>query len=118
MFIKIHNSVIKGVYPLRRLNSLSQNLTVLTAPSGREPLAHPQALHFSRKLYHYAKGPISEDDFPRPGEDVTAGDKRGNLASRSDDWGSSGKYPFRLAASRQATFPKGTALAVARKFPA
>ena len=31
------------------------------------------------------------------------------LASRSDDWGSSGKYPFRLAASRQATFPKGTA---------
>ena len=24
-------------------------------------------------------------DFPRPGEDVTAGDKKGNLASRSDD---------------------------------
>ena len=40
----------------------------------------PQALRFSRKLYRHAKGPISEDDFPRPGEDVTVGDKRGNLA--------------------------------------
>ena len=29
-----------------------------------------------------------------------------------------GKYPFRLAASRQATFPKGTASAVAANFPA
>ena len=64
-------------------NSLSQNLTVLPAPSGREPLAYPQALHFSRKLYRYAKGPILEEDFPRPGEDVTEGDKKGNL-SRSD----------------------------------
>ena len=27
-------------------------------------------------------------DFPRPGEDVTAGDKKGNLASRGDAWGS------------------------------
>ena len=27
-------------------------------------------------------------------------------------------YPFRLAASRQATFPKGTALAVAENFTA
>ena len=51
----------------RTANSLSQNLTVLPAPSGREPLARPQTLHFSRKLYHYAKGPISEDDFPRSG---------------------------------------------------
>ena len=42
------------------MNSLSQNLTVLTAPSEREPLAHPQTLHFSRKLYRHAKGPISE----------------------------------------------------------
>ena len=41
-------------------NSLSQNLTVLPAPSGREPLARPQALHFSWKLYRYAKGPILE----------------------------------------------------------
>ena len=41
-------------------NSLSQNLTVLPAPSGREPLARPQALHFSRKLCRNAKGPISE----------------------------------------------------------
>ena len=42
------------------LNSLSQNLTVLPAPSGREPLAWRQTLHFSRELYRYAKGPISE----------------------------------------------------------
>ena len=41
-------------------NSLSQNLTVLPAPSGREPLARPQTLHFSRKLCRYAKGPILE----------------------------------------------------------
>ena len=61
-------------------NSLSQSLTALPAPSRREPLTRPQALHFSRKLYRHAKGPISEDDFPRPGEDVTVGDKRGNLA--------------------------------------
>ena len=42
------------------LNSLSQNLTVLTAPSGREPLARPQTLRLNRKLYRYAKGPIPE----------------------------------------------------------
>ena len=44
----------------RGLNSLSQNLTVLPAPSGREPLAHPQASHFSRRLCRHAKGPIPE----------------------------------------------------------
>ena len=137
-------------------NSLSQNLTVLPAPSGREPLAvvgsglalsvtayavphspfcrcatsspgagevFPQrerpwqsmqtlslcqvisllvqeALRFNRKLYRYAKGPILEGA-------VTVG-----------DWGSLCVHPFRLAASRQATVPKGTALAVAGKFPA
>ena len=43
-----------------RGNSLSQNLTVLPAPSEREPLARPQTLHFSRKLCRYAKGPIPE----------------------------------------------------------
>ena len=31
------------------------------------------------------------------------------LASRSDDWGSSGKNPFRLLPLVAATFPKGTA---------
>ena len=41
-------------------NSLSQNLTVLPAPSGREPLAKPRTLRFKRKLYRYAKGPILE----------------------------------------------------------
>ena len=43
-----------------KTNSLSQSLTALTAPSGREPLAHPQTLCFSRKAYRYAKGPIPE----------------------------------------------------------
>ena len=43
-----------------RGDSLSQNLTVLPASSGREPLARPQTLHFSRKLCRYAKGPILE----------------------------------------------------------
>ena len=93
MFIKIHNSVIKGC-------ELPQSKpTALPAPSGREPLARPQTLHFSRKLSRYAKGPIPEG------------------AVAVGDWGSSGKHPFRLAASRQATFPKGTALAAAIKFP-
>ena len=61
--------------------------TALPAPSGREPLAKPEALCFSRKLYRYAKGPISEDDFPRPGEDV-AQRQKGESVERSDDWGS------------------------------
>ena len=41
-------------------NSLSQSLTALPAPSGREPLAKPETLPFDRKLYRYAKGPIPE----------------------------------------------------------
>ena len=45
-----------------------------------------------RKLSRHAKGPIPEDDFPRPMPDSPKGE-----------------YPFRLAAARQATFPKGTA---------
>ena len=45
---------------LCRLNSLSQSLTALTAPSKREPLAYPQTLCPNRKLYRHAKGPILE----------------------------------------------------------
>ena len=41
-------------------NSLSQNLSVLPAPSEREPLARPEALHLSLKLCRHAKGPIPE----------------------------------------------------------
>ena len=37
---------------------------------------------YSGQLFRYAKGPISEDDFPRPGEDVTVGDKKGNLSPK------------------------------------
>ena len=42
------------------MNSLSQSLTALPAPSRREPLARPDTLHFRRKLSRHAKGPISE----------------------------------------------------------
>ena len=77
---------LAGEFPRQELNSLSQSLTALPAPSGREPLARAETLRLSRKLYRYAKGPISEDDFPRPGEDVTAGDKRGNLSSAARLW--------------------------------
>ena len=41
------------------------------------------SLPFNGKVIGYARGPIPEADFPRPGEDVTAGDKKGSLASRS-----------------------------------
>ena len=41
---------------------------IMGYPSRREPLG------YSGQLFRYAKGPISEDDFPRPGEDVTEGD--------------------------------------------
>ena len=66
------------------LNSLSQSLTALPAPSGREPLARPQTLRFSRELYRYAKGPILEDDFPRPGEDVAQRQKGESVIERSE----------------------------------
>ena len=61
--------------PRGRLNSLSQSLTALTAPSEREPLAYPQTLCPNRKLYRHAKGPILEGA-------VAAG-----------DWGSIRKCP-------------------------
>ncbi len=37
---------------------------------------------YSGQLFRYAKDPISEDDFPPPGEDVTVGDKKGNLSPK------------------------------------
>ncbi len=70
------------------MNSLSQNLTVLTAPSEREPLARPETLCFSWKLHRYAKGPISEG------------------AVAEGDWGSSGKNPFSLCYAKPAP-PRG-----------
>ena len=78
-------------------NSLSQSLTALTAPSGREPLARPDALRFSLKLYRHAKGPISEG------------------AVAVGDWGSSptekgclpgGRQPF-SEENKENTRPKG-----------
>ena len=78
-------------------NSLSQSLTALTAPSGREPLARPDAFHFSLKLYRHAKGPISEG------------------AVAEGDWGSSptekgcppiGRQPF-PEENKENTRPKG-----------
>ena len=68
----------------RELNSLSQNLTVLPAPSGREPLARPQTLHFSRKLCRYAKGPILEGAVERSetgGVFTRKSDKKTNIST-------------------------------------
>ena len=49
---------------------------------------------YSGQLFRYAKGPISEDDFPRPGEDVTVG-----------DWGCSLKsYLLQILLSGDTTF--------------
>ena len=39
-----------GDLPFLRLNSLSQNLTVLPAPSGREPLAWWEGLRLNREV--------------------------------------------------------------------
>ena len=58
-----------------RENSLSQSLTALPAPSGREPLAKPETLYFNWELYRNAKGPISE-----------------GAVERMRDWGSSLVY--------------------------
>ena len=94
-----------------RGNSLSQNLTVLTAPSGREPLAHPRTLHFSRKLYRCAKGSIPEDDFPRPGEDV-AQRQKGESVERSETEGvCSQASVLALSGANAPALPKGEPLA-------
>ena len=55
----VERSETEGV-PRRGLNSLSQSLTALPAPSGREPLAKPRTLHVSREVCRHAKGPIPE----------------------------------------------------------
>ena len=82
------------------LNSLSQSLTALPAPSGREPLARPQTLHFSQKLCRYAKGPISEG------------------AVAVGDWGSLLPGVPLQSLLRKASSPKGEPLDAAANFPA
>ena len=78
-------------------NSLSQNLSVLPAPSGREPLARPQTLHFSRELCRYVKGPISE-----------------GAVERSE----TGKFRKEPPQALRASSPKGTPLRYAGNFTA
>ena len=57
-----------------------------TAPPKGELFAVTETYWMNDKsLRQCYKLPPERKDFPRPGEDVTAGDKRGNLASRSDD---------------------------------
>ena len=82
------------------LNSLSQSLTALTAPSVREPLARPGTLHFSGELSRHAKGPIPEG------------------AVAVGDWGSllPGIPPQALL--RKASSPKGEPFGAAANFPA
>ena len=86
----------------------------MTAPSGREPLALPDTLRLRLKLCHHAKGPISEDDFPRPGEDVAQRQKGKSVAV--GDWGSFSVYPLRHGL-RRASSPKGTPLALPQTLP-
>jgi hypothetical protein len=75
-------SWIKGTVCAKHRNGVSilalSGADAPALPKG-EPLAKPGTL---RGL---PKAPTLRRDFPRPGEDVTAGDKKGNLASRSDD---------------------------------
>ena len=98
-FLRKRGAAGKALLGASGLNSLSQSLTALTAPSGREPLARPGTLHFSGELSRYAKGPIPEDDFPRPGEDVAQRQKGESVAV--GDWGSwlPGITPFGAAAN-------------------
>ena len=42
------------------MNSLSQNLTVLTAPSEREPLAWREGFGLKRKVCGCARSPLGE----------------------------------------------------------
>ena len=82
-------------------DSLRQSLTALPAPSGREPLARPQALRFSRKLYRYAKGPISE------GAGIERSEMTGGV--------SPGVRPLRLCFANP-PLPKGEARALPETF--
>ena len=82
------------------LNSLSQSLTALPAPSGREPLAKPETLRLSRKLCRHAKGPISEG------------------AVAVGDWGSLLPGAPLQSLLRKASSPKGEPLDAAANFPA
>ncbi len=85
-FLRKRGAAGKALLGASGLNSLSQSLTALPAPSRREPLARPGTLHFRRKLSRHAKGPIPEDDFPRPGEDV-AQRQKGESVERSETGG-------------------------------
>mgnify|MGYP004507730669 CR=1 FL=1 len=66
-------------------NSLSQNLTVLPAPSGREPLARPETLRFSQKLCRHAKASPFEERLPPRRGKMSRSDKRGSVDLRSKD---------------------------------
>ena len=50
----------EGVLPPGSVLALSVIADAMPPLPKGEPLAHPQTLRFSRKLYRYAKGPISE----------------------------------------------------------
>ena len=54
-------------------------------PSQALPRQLPRRGSFLHLPVTTNKAPPERTDFPRPGENVTAGDKRGELASRSDD---------------------------------
>ena len=89
--------------PLRRCGKYPLSLLTTFAASSPKGTPYGTAGNFVAA----AKAVLLRADLPRPGEDVAQRQKGESVAV--GDWGSSGSYPFRLAASRQATFPKGTA---------
>ncbi len=64
-------------------NSLSQNLRVVRPPVEGTGLAHPKALHFSRELCRYAKGPILEGVATATGENGGKGGLPGGVVANA-----------------------------------
>ena len=66
-----------------RTNSLSQNLTVLPAPSGREPLACRKLCALAGNFPAMPKAPSQRTTSPGRGK-MSRSDKKGNLASECE----------------------------------
>ena len=61
---------------------------------------------FNEKATGYARGPIPEADFPRPGEDVTVGDKKGNLSAKQTGGVHSARNPGSCCSSTASALPR------------
>ena len=74
---------------VKERNSLSQTLRVCQLPRGGSLWRVRALCALAGNFAAMSKAPSKRTTSPAPGEDVTAGDKRGNLSRRSRDWGSS-----------------------------